>query len=42
MEWLGGTISKEDVGDAARNQNQKRRRIDDDEEALGALALRFK
>jgi cleavage and polyadenylation specificity factor subunit 2 len=40
MEWLGGTISKEDVGDSGRNM--RRRRADDDDEALGALALRFK
>ncbi|KIM25567.1 hypothetical protein M408DRAFT_74190 [Serendipita vermifera MAFF 305830] len=39
MEWLGGTISKEDVGDTGRNV---RRRRDEDDEALGALALRFK
>ncbi|EJD01140.1 cleavage and polyadenylation specificity factor subunit [Fomitiporia mediterranea MF3/22] len=44
MEWLGGTISKEDVGeDTGNNANNKRRRDDDnEEEALGALALRFK
>lgn len=46
MEWLGGTISKEDVGgegqDGGRNRNQKRKRDDDGEdEALGAFALRF-
>jgi cleavage and polyadenylation specificity factor subunit 2 len=40
MEWLGGTISKEDVGDSGRNT--RRRRVDEDDEALGALALRFK
>ncbi|PVF96449.1 hypothetical protein CPB86DRAFT_736678 [Serendipita vermifera] len=41
MEWLGGTISKEDVGESTRTS--KRRRLDDDEEeSLGALALRFK
>lgn len=39
MEWLGGTISNEDLGDSAKNQ---RRRRDEDDEALGALALRFK
>lgn len=39
MEWLGGTISKEDVGDAGR---PRRRRMDDEDEAMGALALRFK
>lgn len=46
MEWLGGTISKEDVGDDGgkrHNQNRRRRGDDDGEEdALGALALRFK
>ncbi|KAF9453040.1 hypothetical protein P691DRAFT_802418 [Macrolepiota fuliginosa MF-IS2] len=44
MEWLGGTISKEDVGeDASAKERHKRRRDDDDDnEALGALALRFK
>jgi cleavage and polyadenylation specificity factor subunit 2 len=40
MEWLGGTISKEDVGESTKNQ--RRRRQDEDEEALGALSLRFK
>ncbi|KAG8825638.1 hypothetical protein FRC17_008585 [Serendipita sp. 399] len=40
MEWLGGTISKEDLGDS--NKNQRRRRAEEDEEILGALALRFK
>jgi cleavage and polyadenylation specificity factor subunit 2 len=40
MEWLGGTISKEDVGESGRSS--RRRRVDDDDEALGALALRFK
>ncbi|KAE9410142.1 cleavage and polyadenylation specificity factor subunit [Gymnopus androsaceus JB14] len=47
MEWLGGTVSKEDVGEdgTGRNrQDRKRRRGDEDgdEEALGAFALRFK
>lgn len=47
MEWLGGTISKEDVGEegtnSRQNQSNKRRRDDDNEEdALGAFALRFK
>jgi cleavage and polyadenylation specificity factor subunit 2 len=46
MEWLGGTISKEDVGEdgTSNRQDRKRRRGDDegDEEALGAFALRFK
>ena len=48
MEWLGGTISKEDVGvdttDNKGGKGGKRKRPDDDgdEEALGAFALRFK
>ncbi|KII94901.1 hypothetical protein PLICRDRAFT_33730 [Plicaturopsis crispa FD-325 SS-3] len=45
MEWLGGTVSKEDVGEEATGNSraQKRRRDDDgDEDALGAFALRFK
>jgi len=47
MEWLGGTISKEDVGEeggnSRQNQNNRRRRDEDgDEDALGAFALRFK
>lgn len=44
MEWLGGTISKEDVGDdGTRDKGRgKRARPDDPDEALGALSLRFK
>lgn len=45
MEWLGGTINKEDVGEdgAGGRQNNKRKRDDEgDEDALGAFALRFK
>nr|GAT58188.1 predicted protein [Mycena chlorophos] len=43
MEWLGGTVSKEDVGEEGGNKPSRRRRDDDnDEDALGALALRFK
>ena len=43
MEWLGGTINKEDVGEDSGDRNRKRNRDDDnDEEALGAFALRFK
>ncbi|KAG7096747.1 hypothetical protein E1B28_004159 [Marasmius oreades] len=46
MEWLGGTISKEDVGEdgTGNRHDRKRKRGDDegDEEALGAFALRFK
>ena len=44
MEWLGGTISKEDVGVDADGKGGKKRKRDDenDDEALGAFALRFK
>ncbi|CCM05574.1 uncharacterized protein FIBRA_07801 [Fibroporia radiculosa] len=46
MEWLGGTVSKEDVGEEAtggQGKGNKRRRDEDgDEEALGAFALRFR
>ena len=46
MEWLGGTVSKEDVGEDAtsnsRNRNKRKREDDAEEEALGAFALRFK
>jgi cleavage and polyadenylation specificity factor subunit 2 len=45
MEWLGGTVSKEDVGEegTGAKQQQKRKRDDgNDEDALGAFALRFK
>jgi cleavage and polyadenylation specificity factor subunit 2 len=44
MEWLGGTVSKEDVGvETSGKRNNKRRRDEDaDEEAIGAFALRFK
>lgn len=44
MEWLGGTISKEDIGEEAGGKsNNKRKRDDENEdEALGALALRFR
>ncbi|KAJ7490395.1 beta-lactamase-like protein [Mycena galericulata] len=46
MEWLGGTVSKEDVGEDGNNNrsrhNQRRRDDDGDEDALGAFALRFK
>ncbi|KAF9534723.1 beta-lactamase-like protein, partial [Crepidotus variabilis] len=45
MEWLGGTISKEDVGEDGTNnrKNASKRKRDDDgeEDALGAFALRF-
>ncbi|KJA29848.1 hypothetical protein HYPSUDRAFT_31856 [Hypholoma sublateritium FD-334 SS-4] len=44
MEWMGGTISKEDVGEEGGNSRHNKRRRDDDneDEALGAFALRFK
>lgn len=46
MEWLGGSISKEDVGEdgghqSRGNQNGKRKHGEEDE-ALGAFALRFR
>ena len=44
MEWMGGTISKEDVGveSGDKNGNKRRREDDHDDEALGAFALRFR
>ncbi|EJD48587.1 hypothetical protein AURDEDRAFT_183466 [Auricularia subglabra TFB-10046 SS5] len=46
MEWLGGTISKEDVGEKPDNNNKggnrKRKRDDEEEDAIGAFALRFR
>lgn len=46
MEWLGGTISKEDVGNTGGGKggkgNKRKRDDDNDDEAMGALALRFK
>ena len=44
MEWLGGTVSKEDVGEetSGKRGNKRRRDDDADEEAIGAFALRFK
>ncbi|KAH8982822.1 beta-lactamase-like protein [Lactarius akahatsu] len=44
MEWLGGTVSKEDVGeDTSGKRNTKRKRDEEaEDEAIGALALRFK
>ncbi|KAF8204818.1 beta-lactamase-like protein [Pholiota molesta] len=43
MEWMGGTISKEDLGeDGGHSRNKRRRDDDNEEEALGAFALRFK
>ena len=47
MEWLGGTVSKEDVGaegqdGGKRDKGPKRKRDDDDgDEPMGAFALRF-
>lgn len=37
MEWLGGTVSKEDVGEEAK----KRKRSAEEDQNIGALALRF-
>lgn len=48
MEWLGGTVSKEDVGEEGtgkrqlQHHNKRKRDEDGDEDALGAFALRFK
>ncbi|TFK55437.1 hypothetical protein OE88DRAFT_1651747 [Heliocybe sulcata] len=47
MEWLGGTVNKEDVGEdgtsRSQHQNKRKRGEDDgDEDALGAFALRFR
>ncbi|KAI0677046.1 beta-lactamase-like protein [Trametes maxima] len=45
MEWLGGTISKEDVGEEGTGhggRDRRRRDEDNDDEALGAFALRFR
>ncbi|KAI6152203.1 beta-lactamase-like protein [Pisolithus tinctorius] len=45
MEWVGGTVSKEDVGvDSSGKTGARRRRGEDDveDEALGAFALRFR
>lgn len=46
MEWLGGTVSKEDVGEegttGGRNHNKRKRDVEGEDEALGAFALRFK
>ena len=32
MEWMGGTISKEDVGEDGGNSRHNKRRRDDDNE----------
>ncbi|TFY83336.1 hypothetical protein EWM64_g677 [Hericium alpestre] len=43
MEWLGGTVNKEDVGDEGPGRRGKRKRDEEaDEEAIGALSLRFR
>ncbi|RDB22774.1 Cleavage and polyadenylation specificity factor subunit 2 [Hypsizygus marmoreus] len=45
MEWLGGTVSKEDVGEegtGGRQTHKRKRDEEGEEDALGALALRFK
>ena len=44
MEWLGGTLSKEDIGEDGRGKSDGKRKRDDEneDEALGALSLRFK
>ena len=42
MEWLGGTISKEDVGEESEKQRRKKREAEHEDEALGALSLRFR
>jgi hypothetical protein len=48
MEWLGGTVNKEDVGEEGtgkrqhQHHNKRKRDEDGDEDALGAFALRFK
>ncbi|KAF8261769.1 beta-lactamase-like protein [Lactarius quietus] len=44
MEWLGGTVSKEDVGEDPSGKRSSKRKRDEDaeDEAIGALALRFK
>ncbi|KAF8528949.1 beta-lactamase-like protein [Hysterangium stoloniferum] len=38
MEWLGGTVSKEDLGEDGR---KRKRNAADEEQNLGAFALRF-
>ncbi|TFY62810.1 hypothetical protein EVG20_g6565 [Dentipellis fragilis] len=46
MEWLGGTVSKEDVGDeqhqGGKNRGKRKRDDEGDDDAIGAFALRFK
>ncbi|KAG8746423.1 hypothetical protein FRC10_005134 [Ceratobasidium sp. 414] len=41
MEWLGGTVTKEETFDTGSNKKRKRNQ-EDDADALGTLALRFK
>ncbi|KAG9118397.1 hypothetical protein FRC07_007107, partial [Ceratobasidium sp. 392] len=41
MEWLGGTVTKEEAFDTGNNKKRKRNQ-EDDADALGTLALRFK
>ena len=40
VEWMGGTIGKEDVAIPANNRSGKRKRDDDDDD-MGNLALQF-
>jgi cleavage and polyadenylation specificity factor subunit 2 len=44
MEWLGGTLSKEDIGEDGAGKAQNKRRRDDEggDDALGAFSLRFR
>ncbi|QRV72872.1 cleavage and polyadenylation specificity factor subunit 2 [Ceratobasidium sp. AG-Ba] len=41
MEWLGGTVTKEEAFDTGANKKRKRNQEGDDD-VLGTLALRFK
>lgn len=41
MEWLGGTVTKEEAFDTGTNKKRKRNQEGEDD-ALGTLALRFK
>lgn len=38
MEWLGGTITKDDIGEDGK---KRRRQTTEDDQSLGATALRF-
>lgn len=50
MEWLGGTVSKEDVGeevtsggrDGGKRGKKRKKDNDEDDDVIGAFALRFK